>query len=93
MQALPDLVFMLIPQQRWAWLAGDVLSAIASVLTITLLTLHTHRWIVFRRAFTLCGIMFGLRSLCLGTTFLPPSFHHRQETCYKQNNWTQVGTI
>ena len=92
-EALPDLVFMLIPQQRWAWVAGDVLGFLSTMTTFALLVLHRHRWIVFRRAFLIYGIMYGLRALCLGTTFLPPSFHHRQETCYPQANWTVVGVI
>ena len=36
------------------------------------------------------GIMFGLRSLCLATTFLPPSFEHKEETCQPQANWTRI---
>ena len=40
---------MIIPQQRWAWPVGDVLSTVNSVVGFTIVFLHKQRLIVLRR--------------------------------------------
>ncbi|EYC45115.1 hypothetical protein Y032_0438g1475 [Ancylostoma ceylanicum] len=85
-QPLPDLTFMIIPQQKWAWSVGDVLSTVSSVMAFTVVLLHHERWVVLRRMFLLGAIMYGLRAVVLGVTFLPPSFHDRDEICLSQVN-------
>uniref|UniRef100_A0A1I7XEW5 PAP2_C domain-containing protein n=1 Tax=Heterorhabditis bacteriophora TaxID=37862 RepID=A0A1I7XEW5_HETBA len=85
-QPLPDLTFMVIPQQKWAWSVGDVLSTVSSVIAFTVVLLHHERWVVLRRMFLLGAIMYGLRAVVLGVTFLPPSFHDRDEICLSQAN-------
>ncbi|VDN06960.1 unnamed protein product [Thelazia callipaeda] len=87
-QPLPDLVFMLIPQQKWAWVVGDIFSTLNAVLGFTCVFLHKNRLIVFRRVLLLGGILYGLRAVVLGVTFLPPSFHKRDEICLPQVNRT-----
>ncbi|VDK80924.1 unnamed protein product [Litomosoides sigmodontis] len=89
-EPLPDLVFMLIPQQRWAWVVGDIFSTLNSVLGFTCVLLHKKRLIVFRRVLLLGGIMYGLRAVVLGLTFLPPSFQNRDEICLPQVNRTAM---
>uniref|UniRef100_A0A0R3Q642 PAP2_C domain-containing protein n=1 Tax=Brugia timori TaxID=42155 RepID=A0A0R3Q642_9BILA len=89
-EPLPDLVFMLIPQQRWAWVVGDIFSTLNAVLGFTCVLLHKKRLIVFRRVLLLGGIMYGLRAVVLGLTFLPPSFQNRDEICLPQVNRTAM---
>lgn len=89
-KALPDLVFMLIPQQKWAWVVGDVLSTFSSVVSFVCIALHKDRLIILRRVFLLGAIMYGLRALTLGVTFLPPSFHNRWDICQPQVNRTAM---
>ncbi|CAB3410150.1 unnamed protein product [Caenorhabditis bovis] len=89
-EPLPDLTFMIIPQQRWAWSVGDVLSTLSSVIAFTIIFLHHKRWVVLRRTFLLGAIMYGLRAVILGVTFLPPSFHNRDEICQPQVNRTAM---
>lgn len=96
-EPLPDLVFLIIPQQRWAWAVGDVLSTLSSVVGFTCIFMHSKRVIVFRRILLLGAILYGLRAIVLGVTFLPPSIHHRDEICLPQVNrtamyWTEVAT-
>uniref|UniRef100_A0AC35FSA4 Sphingomyelin synthase-like domain-containing protein n=1 Tax=Panagrolaimus sp. PS1159 TaxID=55785 RepID=A0AC35FSA4_9BILA len=91
-QPLPDLVFMLIPQQRWAWAVGDVFSTINATIGFIIIFLHKERIIVLRRAFLLGGILYGLRAVVLGVTFLPPSFHNRDEMCLPQVNRSAMYT-
>jgi shingomyelin synthase len=87
---LPDLVFILIPQQRWAWSVGDVLSTVNSIVGFTVVFLHRERLVVLRRVFLLGAIMYGLRAVVLGVTFLPPSFENRDEICLPQVNRTAM---
>uniref|UniRef100_A0A914VX81 Sphingomyelin synthase-like domain-containing protein n=1 Tax=Plectus sambesii TaxID=2011161 RepID=A0A914VX81_9BILA len=88
--ALPDLVFMVIPQQKWAWVVGDVLSTLSSCVSFVCIILHKDRIVVLRRVLLLGAIMYGLRAVVLGVTFLPPSFHNREEICQPQVNRTAM---
>ncbi len=104
-EPLPDLVFMVIPQQRWAWVVGDVFSTIkylpsllqslivmafSAVVGFAVVLLHRSRLVVLRRVLLLGAIMYGLRAICLGVTFLPPAFHDREEICQPQVNRTAM---
>ncbi|KAI6232383.1 Phosphatidylcholine:ceramide cholinephosphotransferase 2 [Aphelenchoides besseyi] len=85
---LPDLVFSLIEQQRWAWAVGDVLSTVNAVVGFAIVLLHRERHIVLRRILTIGAIMYLLRAAVLSVTFLPPSFNNREEICQPQSNQT-----
>uniref|UniRef100_A0AC34Q129 Sphingomyelin synthase-like domain-containing protein n=1 Tax=Panagrolaimus sp. JU765 TaxID=591449 RepID=A0AC34Q129_9BILA len=89
-QPLPDLVFILIPQQKWAWACGDVFSTVNAVVGFVIILLHRERVVVLRRVLLLGAIMYGLRAVVLGVTFLPPSFHNRDEICQPQVNRTTM---
>lgn len=52
--------------------------------------LHRERVVVLRRVLLLGAILYGLRSVVLGVTFLPPSFHNRDEICQPQVNRTAM---
>ena len=45
---------------------------------------------VLRRVLLLGAILYGLRAVVLGVTFLPPSFHNRDELCQPQVNRTAM---
>ncbi|CAJ0574966.1 unnamed protein product, partial [Mesorhabditis spiculigera] len=89
-EPLPDIVFLAIPQQRWAWSFGDVLSTVSSVMAFTVVLLHRDRVVVLRRMFVLGAILYGLRAVILGVTYLPPSFHNRDQICQPQVNRTAL---
>uniref|UniRef100_A0AC35TQY7 PAP2_C domain-containing protein n=1 Tax=Rhabditophanes sp. KR3021 TaxID=114890 RepID=A0AC35TQY7_9BILA len=89
-EPLPDLIFMLIPQQKWAWPVGDVLSTVNSVIGFAVVFLHKDRITILRRLFLLGSIMYGLRAVVMGVTFLPPSFHDRDQICLPQVNRTAM---
>ncbi|CAJ0951639.1 unnamed protein product, partial [Mesorhabditis belari] len=89
-EPLPDIVFLTIPQQRWAWSVGDVLSTLSSIVAFTVVLLHRDRWVILRRMFLLGAILYGLRAVILGVTFLPPSFHNRDQICQPQVNRTAM---
>jgi shingomyelin synthase len=76
---LPDIVFSIIDQQRWAWPVGDVLSTINSIVGFTIVLLHRQRVVVIRRVFLIGAITYGLRAVVLSVTFLPP----RLACCYE----------
>lgn len=52
--------------------------------------LHRDRIVVLRRVFLIGAILYGLRAIVLGVTFLPPSFHNREEICQPQVNRTAM---
>jgi len=87
---LDDLVFFLIPQQRWAWAVGDVLSTVNAVIGFIVVLLHKERMVVVRRIFLLGAILYGLRAVVLSVTFLPSSFADRDEICLPQINRTAM---
>uniref|UniRef100_A0A0N5ANJ0 PAP2_C domain-containing protein n=1 Tax=Syphacia muris TaxID=451379 RepID=A0A0N5ANJ0_9BILA len=89
-KSLPDIVFMVIPQQRWAWAVGDVFSTISSVVGFTCVFLHAKRLVVLRRLLLLGAITYGLRAVVMSVTFLPPSFEHKDEICLPQVNRTTM---
>lgn len=62
----------------------------SSIVAFTIIFLHHQRWIVLRRTFLLGAIMYGLRAVILGVTFLPPSFNNRDEICQPQVNRTAM---
>ncbi|KAL3093643.1 hypothetical protein niasHT_026681 [Heterodera trifolii] len=89
-QPLDDLVWFIIPQQGWAWPVGDVLSTVNSVVGFCIVILHRHRMVIFRRVFLIAAILYGLRAIVLGVTFLPPAFENRDKLCRPQMNGTSM---
>lgn len=87
---LPDLVFLVIHQQRWAWAVGDVLSTINAVVGFVVVLLHRERVVILRRVFLLAAILYGLRAIVLGVTYLPPSFEHKETICQPRLNGTSM---
>uniref|UniRef100_A0A915LLM9 Sphingomyelin synthase-like domain-containing protein n=1 Tax=Meloidogyne javanica TaxID=6303 RepID=A0A915LLM9_MELJA len=87
---LNDLVWFIVPQQSWAWPVGDVLSTVNSIVGFAIVMLHSHRLVILRRVFLIAAILYGLRAIVLGVTFLPPSFENRDTICRPQMNGTSM---
>ncbi|VDN60164.1 unnamed protein product [Dracunculus medinensis] len=92
-EPLPDIIFMVIPQQKWAWVVGDVFSTINAIIGFICVFLHKKRLIILRRVLLLGAIMYGLRAIIMSVTFLPPSFHDRDEICQPQVNRTVISAM
>lgn len=89
-QPLGDLVWFIVPQQGWAWPVGDVLSTVNSVVGFAIVLLHRYRMIILRRVLLIAAILYGLRAIVLGVTFLPPAFENRDKICRPQMNGTSM---
>uniref|UniRef100_A0A914GZK4 Sphingomyelin synthase-like domain-containing protein n=1 Tax=Globodera rostochiensis TaxID=31243 RepID=A0A914GZK4_GLORO len=89
-EPLKDLVWFIVPQQSWAWPVGDVLSTVNSVVGFCIVILHRHRVVILRRVFLIAAILYGLRAIVLGVTFLPPAFENRDKLCRPQMNGTSM---
>ncbi|CAJ0584071.1 unnamed protein product, partial [Mesorhabditis spiculigera] len=59
-------------------------------MAFTVVLLHRDRVVVLRRMFVLGAILYGLRAVILGVTYLPPSFHNRDQICQPQVNRTAL---
>jgi shingomyelin synthase len=92
-QALPDAVFYLVPQQSWAWRAGDPLVALMVVCTLLLCIMHRHRWVLWRRWMFLLGTLYAMRVLCLAVTQLPASFADNERSCKPKHEGTDVHVV
>lgn len=64
----------------------------SAVVGFIVILLHRERIVVLRRVLLLGAILYGLRAVVLGVTFLPPSFHDRDEICLPQINRTAMYT-
>ncbi|KAI1724359.1 phosphatidylcholine:ceramide cholinephosphotransferase 2 [Ditylenchus destructor] len=53
----------------------------SAVVGFAVVLLHRDRLIVLRRVFLLAAILYGLRAVILGVTYLPPSFANRNKYC------------
>lgn len=52
---LPDVIFWLIPTQKWAWYAADYATGTSTWLLFIAAIFHRHRWVLFRRVFIIFG--------------------------------------
>lgn len=62
----------------------------SAVIGFIVIVLHRERIVVLRRVFLLAAILYGLRAVVLGVTFLPPSIANREEVCLPQVNRTTM---
>lgn len=78
--ALPDLVFAIIPEQEWALAVGDMLTGIAGVFALGFIAVfHRYRFIVLRRLIFTITVLYTFRAICLAVTHVPASYddNHR----------------
>ncbi len=81
---LPDLLFFLFPQRKWAWIVSDYVSSLSSVVGVVTCLLHKRRAVVLRRVCLVGAVLYVMRAACLAFTNLPPSFDHSDDACLPQ---------
>ncbi|KAL1235307.1 putative phosphatidylcholine:ceramide cholinephosphotransferase 3 [Trichinella spiralis] len=78
---LNDIVFSIIPRQRWAWKAADITVAVCAVISIIVILLHCCNTIILRRMALLASMLYCFRLICIISTQLPPPFEDFHERC------------
>ncbi|CAG7716201.1 unnamed protein product [Allacma fusca] len=68
---LPDIVLDNVNTQDWALDVSEILIIIMTAVTFFIMIFHKHRWIVFRRAFVILGVLYLMRSITMYVTVLP----------------------
>lgn len=76
---LPDLVLDHLPMTWWAFEACELCGSMLFAIFTAMVTFHKHRFIVLRRAFSLTGTIFLLRSITMLVTSL--SVPHLRSAC------------
>lgn len=67
---LPDLMLDNIPHIPWAFSMAELMIIIMGLILITVVLVHKHRWIVFRRFTAIIGTVFLLRCVTMLVTSL-----------------------
>uniref|UniRef100_A0A1I7UXC7 PAP2_C domain-containing protein n=1 Tax=Caenorhabditis tropicalis TaxID=1561998 RepID=A0A1I7UXC7_9PELO len=83
-QPLPDIVFSLVGEQRWASSLGDMCVALCIVLLGALLVIHQHRGTILKRVVFCAGILYAMRSITLAATQLPSGYTDNKGRCRDQ---------
>uniref|UniRef100_A0A1I7W2F2 PAP2_C domain-containing protein n=1 Tax=Loa loa TaxID=7209 RepID=A0A1I7W2F2_LOALO len=92
--ALPDLVFAIVPEQNWALAVGDMLTGIAGVVALGFITVfHRYRFIVIRRLIFTITVLYTFRAICLAVTHIPASYENNHRKCIKPNHQATILTV
>ncbi|CAL2035231.1 unnamed protein product [Caenorhabditis brenneri] len=83
-QPLPDLVFSLVGEQRWASSLGDMCVALCIVILGALLVIHQHRGTILKRVVFCAATLYAMRSVTLAATQLPSGYTDNQGRCRDQ---------
>lgn len=83
-QPLPDIVFSLVGEQRWASSLGDMCVALCIVLLGALLIIHQHRGTVLKRVVFCAATLYAMRSITLAATQLPSGYTDNKGRCRDQ---------
>jgi hypothetical protein len=67
---LPDLMLDNIPHIPWAFAMAELMIIIMGLIFLTVIAVHKHRWIVFRRFTAIIGTVFLLRCVTMLVTSL-----------------------
>lgn len=70
--ALPDVIYMIVPEQEWASWAADYMVSTCLACAFCLLFFHEGRFIVARRTIFIIATLYSMRSVTLMITQLPP---------------------
>nr|CDP99029.1 BMA-SMS-3 [Brugia malayi] len=93
-EALPDIVFSVVPELLWTLKVGDAMVTLCSTSFFTLLFLHKNRLIIIQRiAFIVvlsnfAACLYTMRTVSLLCTQLPPGYIDNNKRCRSQNNHT-----
>nr|CTP81211.1 Bm9738 [Brugia malayi] len=92
--ALPDLVFTLVPEQEWALAVGDMLTCIAGIIALGFIAVfHRYRIIVLRRLIFTITVLYTFRAICLSVTHIPASYQNNYHKCIKPNYQATVLSV
>ncbi|NP_001317881.1 Sphingomyelin synthase-like domain-containing protein [Caenorhabditis elegans] len=83
-ESLPDIVFSLVSEQRWASSLGDFCVALCIVMLGALLVIHQHRGTILKRVVFCAGTLYAMRSVTLAATQLPSGYTDNQGRCRDQ---------
>lgn len=82
---LPDIVFNVVPEQKWAWEVADVTAIVCPLFGFLIFLFHKHYTIVFRRLCVMVALLYLIRALFLLCTYLPPPFLDFKDRCLPVN--------
>lgn len=88
---LPDVVFWLIPPQKWAWYLADYATGTSTWMCLIAAIFHRHRWVLFRRIFLIFAVLYLFRCLTITVTILPLPYD--SNLCLPQLNRTHVDLV
>ncbi|CAI2349630.1 unnamed protein product [Caenorhabditis sp. 36 PRJEB53466] len=80
-EPLPDIVFSLVPEQRWASSLGDGCVALCIALLGGLLIVHQHRGTILKRTVFIAATLYSMRSVTLAATQLPSGYTDNEGRC------------
>ncbi|CAD6188303.1 unnamed protein product [Caenorhabditis auriculariae] len=81
---LPDIMFALMPEQKWASVGGDMCVVVNLVCFGLLLFFHVHRTVILRRILFTTACLYGMRSVTLTATQLPSAYTNNSQKCRPQ---------
>lgn len=73
---LPDIMLDNVTKVRWLNDVADVLVILSILLSVSIIALHRHRWILCRRVFLLLAMLYSFRSVTMYVTVLPLANDH-----------------
>uniref|UniRef100_A0A8R1E303 PAP2_C domain-containing protein n=1 Tax=Caenorhabditis japonica TaxID=281687 RepID=A0A8R1E303_CAEJA len=80
-EPLPDVIFSLVEEQRWASSLGDFCVALCIVLLAALLVIHQHRGTILKRVVFCAATLYAMRSITLAVTQLPSAYTENASRC------------
>uniref|UniRef100_A0A8R1TYR3 PAP2_C domain-containing protein n=1 Tax=Onchocerca volvulus TaxID=6282 RepID=A0A8R1TYR3_ONCVO len=87
-EALPDIVFSVVPELLWTLKVGDAMVTLCSTFFFTLLFLHKNRLIIIQRIAFIVACLYTMRTISLLCTQLPPGYIDNNKRCRNQSNRT-----
>lgn len=85
-EALPDVVFAVIPEQTWALKVGDSMVMLCVIFLITLVVCHRERVVILRRTFFIVACLYSMRTVSLLCTQLPSGYVDNDSQCRAKLN-------
>ncbi|VDK52155.1 unnamed protein product [Anisakis simplex] len=85
-EALPDVVFAVIPEQTWALKVGDGMVMLCVIFLITLVVCHRERVVILRRTFFIFACLYSMRTVSLLCTQLPSGYVDNDSQCRAKLN-------
>ncbi|XP_046668045.1 phosphatidylcholine:ceramide cholinephosphotransferase 1-like isoform X3 [Homalodisca vitripennis] len=88
---LPDTFLDNVPTLDWTLDISEILIMISTNVTVLVIVMHKHRYIVFRRVFLILSLLYLMRSITMYVTVLPMS--STTYICSPKVNHTSVAIV